>query len=71
MRLSTAWSRRAIVSAPLEIGDRPTKEREAIELGVLVVFKDHLREGGIDDSGRLFADLLSKRESALLDWAER
>ena len=36
----------------LEIGDRPTKEREAIEFRVSLAFEDDLSDGGVDNADR-------------------
>jgi hypothetical protein len=50
----------------LEIRNRPTEEREAIEFGVCVVLEDDLCDSGADKSSRLLEDIVSKRECALL-----
>jgi hypothetical protein len=48
----TGWNQR---QRPLEIGNRPTKEREAIDFRVSLAFEDDLRDGGVDNANRQLA----------------
>jgi hypothetical protein len=57
----TGWNQNETVlttnnrQRPLEIGNRPTKEREAIDFRVSLAFEDDLRDGGVDNANRQLA----------------